>query len=245
MLVDDLVELGLSKNEAKLFLSLLKIGPSTTGPLIRESGLYRVMVYDTLEKLLKKGLVNYSIRRNRKLFEAENPQTLIDILHNKETLAKEVVIQLRHVHNEVKQEKSVRVYEGWSGIKAAQENYFKEMRKGSGGQYVMVGASRQLHKKLDAFFNDFHERRSKVGIPAKLLFNENNKQFGKRKIVYKPVQVRFMPKGTQTPSWISSFKDMVLIGVSEEIPMAIFIKNKAVAESYRQYFEWMWLHAGK
>ena len=49
-----------------------------------------------------------------------------------------------------------------------------------------------------------------------------------------------MPKRIITPSWISTYKDMVLIGVAEESPMAFFIKNKIVAESYRQYFYFMW-----
>jgi len=49
-----------------------------------------------------------------------------------------------------------------------------------------------------------------------------------------------MPAKVVTPSWVSMYKDMILIGVAEEEPLAFFIKNKAVAESYRQYFYFMW-----
>ena len=50
-----------------------------------------------------------------------------------------------------------------------------------------------------------------------------------------------MPRKIITPSWVSTYKDMVLIGVAEEdSPMAFFIRNKVVAESYRQYFYFMW-----
>jgi len=49
-----------------------------------------------------------------------------------------------------------------------------------------------------------------------------------------------MPKNMVTPSWILTYKDMVLIGVAEDEPMAFFIKNKSVAESYKQYFYFMW-----
>ena len=240
MIVDDLKEIGLSENEAKVYISLLELGPSTTGPIIKKSGLYRVIVYDTLEKLLQLGLVNYSIKKNRKQFEAEHPKQIMELLKNKEILAKSVVENLSNLKKEKPLEHGAFIYEGWKGIRAAQENYFKEMKLGAGGEYLMVGASRELHKKLDAFFNYFHERRSKMNIPAKLLFNENNKQFGKLKNQYKPVQVRFMPKRIVTPSWVSTYKDMVLIGVTEDAPMAFFIKNKAVAESYRQYFYFMW-----
>lgn len=240
MLTEELTELGLTKNEAKVYLALLELGPTTTGPLIKKSKLYRVIIYDTLEHLLQKGLVNYSLQRNWKVFQAENPSQILELLRNKEILAKSVVEQLQKVQTEKPLEKGASIYEGWKGIKAAQENYFKEMKPGVGGEYLMVGASRQLHKKLDAFFNYFHERRSKLKISAKLLFNENNHQFGKLKKRYRPVQVRYMPAKFLTPSWVSMYKDMVLIGVAEEEPMAFFIKNKAVAESYRQYFYFMW-----
>lgn len=239
MHIEKLIELGLSKNEAKIYLALLELGPSTTGPIIKKTGLYRVIVYDTLEKLLKQGLVNYSLKKNRKNFEAEDPKQILELIKNKEILAKDVVNDLKKLKIEMPLEKGAFVYEGWKGIKAAQENYFKDMKKGP-GEYLMVGASRELHKKLDIFFNYFHERRSKMKVPAKLLFNENNRRFGKLKKKYKPVQIRFMPKKVITPSWISTYKDMVLIGVAEDTPMAFFIKNKAVAESYRQYFYFMW-----
>ncbi|MBI2655570.1 hypothetical protein HYX06_04070 [Candidatus Woesearchaeota archaeon] len=244
MLVDDLIELGISENEARVYIALLETGPSTTGPVIKKSGLYRVIVYDTLEKLLKLGLVNYSLKRNRKLFEAEEPKQILELIKNKEIIARKLVDDLQKIKSEKTQEQGASIYEGWRGIQAAQENYFKEMKKGE-GEYVMVGASRQLHKKLDDFFNHFHERRSKIGVPAKLLFNENNKKFGNLKKKYKPVQIRFMPRRIVTPSWVSTYKDMVLIGVAEETPMAFFIKNKAVAESYKQYFYFMWEQSQK
>ena len=49
-----------------------------------------------------------------------------------------------------------------------------------------------------------------------------------------------MPENTVTPSWISTYKDMVLIGVAEDTPMAFFIKNKPIADSYAKYFYLMW-----
>lgn len=238
MIMDELKELGFSENEAKVYVSLLQLGRCTTGPIIRKSGLYRVMVYDTLEKLVKLGLVKYSLQKNRKNFEAEDPRHIVEMIKNKEMVARSVADQLAKMKREIPLEEGAFVYEGWNGIKTAQENYFKEMKRGD-GEYLMVGASRQLHKKLDSFFNTFHERRSSVGVPAKLLFNENNRPFGRAKKRYAPVQVRFMPKNIVTPSWISTYKDMTLIGVADE-PMAFLIRNTAVADSYRQYFYFMW-----
>jgi sugar-specific transcriptional regulator TrmB len=145
MLVEDLIELGLARNEAKVYLALLDLGPTTTGPLIKKTKLYRVIIYDTLEKLLQQGLVNYSMKKNVKHFEAEKPTQILEIIKNKEILAKSVVNNLQKLQSNKPIEQGAFVYEGWKGIKAAQENYFKIMKKNAGGEYLMVGASQKLH----------------------------------------------------------------------------------------------------
>lgn len=240
MFEKELQEIGLSKNESKLYLSLLELGSTTTGPLIKKSGLYRVIVYDILEKLIARGLVTYSVRKNRKQFVASSPKHLVEMVKHKEQIAQDVAAQLEKLSFQKPLVQGAYVYEGWNGVRAAQENYFTVMKKNAGGEYLMVGASRILHKRLDAFFNYFHERRSKLNVGAKLLFNENNRVYGDLKKQYRPVQVRFMPRSMVTPSWISTYADMVLIGVAEDSPMAFFVKNQAVAQSYQQYFSFMW-----
>ena len=240
MILNQLTELGLSQNEAKVYLALLKLGTSTTGPLIKESGLYRVILYDTLEKLIQRGLVTFSLKKNRRNFEAEDPNKLIELVEQRVRTAREAAAELIKLCQPKPAAEGAYVYEGWAGIKAAQENYFRIMQKRSHGQYLMIGASKQLHRRLDDFFNSFHQRRAKLGVSAKLLFNENNREYGELKLKYKPVVVRYLPRHFVTPSWISTYHDLVLIGFVSDHPMAFVIVNKAVADGYRQYFDYMW-----
>ena len=51
-----LEEIGLTKGEIKVYLTLLKIGNTTSGRIINESGVSRSKVYDVLERLKQKGL---------------------------------------------------------------------------------------------------------------------------------------------------------------------------------------------
>ena len=46
-----LMDLGLSKNESKIYLSLLEQGISTATQVAEKSGIHRVNVYDSLNKL--------------------------------------------------------------------------------------------------------------------------------------------------------------------------------------------------
>ena len=59
-----LSELGLSEGEIKVYMALLKLGSSPVSALKEETKLHRTTIYDFIEKLLNKGLVNHVIKNN-------------------------------------------------------------------------------------------------------------------------------------------------------------------------------------
>ncbi len=239
-LEERLEEIGFSSNEAKIYLALLESGPAPVGVVLRATGLYRVIAYDVLQKLIAKGFASYFLKNGRRQFRAENPEKIWEAARAREAEAKSLAGDLGAIRPAPPAERQALVYEKISGIKSAQENYFRIMRKGSKDEYLMFGASLQLHERLDSFFNYFHEERGKLGIKARLLFNEANRPYGELKKKYKPVEVRYMPESVITPSWISLYGEMMLIGVIDDEPFAFFIRNKKVVESYRKYFELLW-----
>ncbi len=238
--INDLKELGLTQRQAQVYLALLDEGQCGAGQLLKRTGLYRVILYDTLDSLVSKGLVSFFELNRRKQFIAEDPAKLLEDLKLKESLAADLISRLSLPREKESHERVVRLYEGFRGIKSAQENYFEEMSRKQGNEYLMIGASFELHEKLDNFFNAFHDRRSKMGVSARLLFNPDNKKFGELKKRYKMTKVRYLPGNFMTPSWVSMYGDVILLGVMDENPLAIFIKNKRIADSYRNYFEIMW-----
>ncbi len=56
-IVNDLTSLGLTKNEAKAYHALVKIGRSTAREIAEESGIPRSKVYETLDMLDKRGII--------------------------------------------------------------------------------------------------------------------------------------------------------------------------------------------
>ena len=61
-----LEELGLTKNETKVYLVLLELGLTTTSAIIKRAGINTSKVYESLERLLKKGLVSYALIKRSK-----------------------------------------------------------------------------------------------------------------------------------------------------------------------------------
>src|SRR3712207_8461596 len=69
-MIQELTQLGLTDGEARVYLSLLKIGLSKVGPIVRDSHVSYSKIYDVLERLGIKGLVSHVIIDDVKHFNA-------------------------------------------------------------------------------------------------------------------------------------------------------------------------------
>jgi len=90
-----LEEIGLTKGEIKVYLTLLKIGETTTGKIIETAQISSGKIYEILDKLIKKGLVSYIVKEKTKYFTASNPNRILDYLKEKEQDLKEKETELK------------------------------------------------------------------------------------------------------------------------------------------------------
>jgi sugar-specific transcriptional regulator TrmB len=73
---DKLRHLGLSENEAKVYMAMLELGPSVVVEIARKSGINRPTTYVQIESLKKKGLVSTQAKGKKQFFIAESPDKL-------------------------------------------------------------------------------------------------------------------------------------------------------------------------
>lgn len=175
-----LEDIGLTKNEVKVYLSLLKIGQTTTSRIIKDVGINTSKVYESLERLLKKGLVSYTIIKNKKSWNAENPEKINSFLEeDKKNLERKqeesikVIEQLKNLMNMETRESEYKIYEGVKGIKTSRENVLNVLKKGE--TFYLILSSFFGENKLEAYFEDFQKRRAKQGIKYKAIFNDKLK----------------------------------------------------------------------
>jgi hypothetical protein len=75
----------------------------------------------------------------------------------------------------------------------------------------------------------------------KIILDASTKDtFGKDREKEKNTEVKYMPKGYVSPAAIDIFQDYVYIFLWEEKPFVFMIKNKQIAESFKQYFHFLW-----
>ncbi|RDE13113.1 MAG: hypothetical protein C4K48_09105 [Candidatus Thorarchaeota archaeon] len=84
-IVDDLVRIGLTKNEAKAYQSLVRLGRSTARTVAEESGIPRSKVYETLELLEKRGVIKRVAGADPTQFDPAPVDAALDHLEEKVT----------------------------------------------------------------------------------------------------------------------------------------------------------------
>lgn len=122
-----LENLGFTSGESKVYLTLLKIGESKVGPIIKESEISRSKVYDILERLISKGIVS-SIKKNDILFyQALSPKFLFNYINEKQNELQQESKILQQIMPQLisllpKREIDVKIYTGAKGFKKVIEN---------------------------------------------------------------------------------------------------------------------------
>ena len=74
-----LCECGLSEKQARAYLALLELGPSTISPIAERAGLKRTSLYNFIDELVEMGIVGRSMRRGRRYFHAEPLSKLLKV----------------------------------------------------------------------------------------------------------------------------------------------------------------------
>ena len=79
-LLQILIDLGLSENEASVYLAALSLGPTTILKIAKTAEMKRTTIYSVIDSLKKRGLINIEIKGFKTLFTAENPEKLETML---------------------------------------------------------------------------------------------------------------------------------------------------------------------
>lgn len=100
MYTDTFLQLGFSKNEAILYETLVRHGELSVGKLAVKSKVHRRNVYDTLQRLLEKGLVFEILERQEIRYQAVEPGKLKEIIQEKEQALLQIMPQLEQFYRE-------------------------------------------------------------------------------------------------------------------------------------------------
>ena len=245
-----LERIGLTEGESRVYLALLRLGMSTIGNIIKEANVSNSKVYDILDRLSKKGLVGMVIINNRRNFEPKDPSRLKEFVEIKEKEIEEekkeveqLIPQLKQTYKYAEPMQEAEILQGARGIKTFCEMILTKFEKGD--IFYVLGAPKEANELLGTYFQDWHERRAKKGVTCKILYNQDARDWAKKRKRTKLTEVRFLPEEIETPALIDIGKEYVATLLFGERPLCVVIKNKKIAESYLSYFNLLWKQAKK
>jgi len=240
-----LEEIGLTKNETKIYIALLKIGQTTSWSIIKDTGIHTSKVYDGLQRLIEKGLVSYVIISNTKNFNATDPDRLLDFLDDKKRKIEnqekdiiKIIPTLRAEINTNQEETKAEIFKGWKGMETVYRMLRETLKKGD-TNYVLGASKGEYSEQVKNFFNKHLKGLAEKGIKQKIIYNEE----AKGNIVEQekhPALFSIKYIKNTTPAEINIWEDKVMTIILTKNPTIILITDSKVAESYRTYFNILW-----
>lgn len=229
-----LERLGITKNQALIYLSLLRLGSAHAQDIIRESGLHSSRVYDSLEKLEGLGLVSHVTKDFKKYFQAVEPEKLLDYIDEQKEALKQALPQLKSLEGMKKEEIHASVYKGKEGIKSILSTILRE-----GQDIYILGAKGIIFSELKYFMPNFERERIKKKIRfIKLYDNSDRATISKNQLLSVG---KILPPGSDSDAvvWIFGNKTAIIVW-KEKYPSAFLIEKKEVAEAFRKWFQLMY-----
>jgi hypothetical protein len=77
----------------------------------------------------------------------------------------------------------------------------------------------------------------------KIIYNANAKEYGKIRKKMPLTEVKYFSNKLISPNWIDVFPDAVLFVMVLSSPLAFVVRDKELANSFRNYFDILWKNA--
>lgn len=252
-LVPNLLSLGLSDKEAKLYITLLEIGANPVSAVARKAGITRTTAYASLESLKAKGLVSVIEQQGIAQYAPVSPKKLEEYAKNESEKAaknyesmKALVPSLKKLTGDLVLAPKVKYFEGLEGIKTIlldSIDTLKELPKERRIKYAYSSAP-EVSSDLRHFLDEYIELREKNGISVRGIFPQSKRtEEYKGKVHLNFAQIKILPKDIhfKVDSEIAIYADKVAImSLKDDRLHGLIIESPEIASTERSIFELAW-----
>jgi len=239
----ELIKLGLTNNEATIYLALLDSGLTTAGTLINKTKLHSNIVYFNLEKLKEKGLVSHILIKKVMHFEVTESTELYEFIKSKkreilkkEELVKKLLPEIEKRRNITKKNYKAVIYSGIPGLKTAMNSIAKKEK-----DYVLFSSGKGLDLATGKHFRkQWHKKLDESKVKGKVLISENMRGYLKINSSKELTEIKHLPKGHEQNATILVCDNLILNFIWSQEPIVVLIQSIETAETYKYYFDYLW-----
>ncbi len=245
-MIDKITKFGLSRKEAKVYLSLLEIGASVVSDIAKNTKMNRSTTYVLLESLTNHGLVSISEENGVKVYAPSPPERLVHYLEDRAkeytqliSTANSILPELKALYVGVGPKPKVQFFEGVEGIKTAYEYTLAST------ETIRAYASiENMHQALGHYFPDYYQRRTAKGISIRAIFPDTPES--RERIKHNKEEAReayLVPKEKFAFSQEINIFDNKIVFMSLIEKFALVVESEALADGLKKTFELAWEEA--
>lgn len=239
----DLLKIGLTEGESKVYLALSLLGSSTVGPIVKKSSVAYSNIYDILNRLIEKGLVSFIIKNKTKYFQAASPSNLIQYLDKKQEkivqekdALKKILPELEKIRESTAKQEA-EVFLGKKGLRTAYEKLCKGASKNDEILFFYI-QNEKYAEESNLFYHSITDLVR--GTKNRGICNQEykNSWFTKKS---KHLTMRF--SDLPLPGNIDIINDKILLVSWDETIFSVLVHSQSLAGNLRKYFTDMWSKA--
>ncbi len=248
-MINQLKNLGLSDNEAKVYMAMLELGAATVLEISAKAGVNRPTTYVQIESLKKIGLVSTQIKGKKQIFIAESPEQLEffidrqknDLDQKKDELLK-LLPELTTMFNMSDHKPQVRFFEGKEGLL----KMHSELLKSKTDEVVSFTSADSLIKTFPDYPKTLSSKRVKLGIKSRLIYTNVGEPVLKKYDDNMLRETKYVsPDKFPFKSDVAIYGDNIGISALEGKVVGVIITHKELANSFRALFNLLWNSIGE
>lgn len=253
MFKEQLQNLGLSKKEAIIYETLLQLGPSSIMPIVKTSKLKKGDVYNILNTLKKKNLIEEETNKTKKIFKSLQPQNLENLIEEKkqeinmrEKILEQVVPQLSSLFQTTTEKPLIQILNGHEGIITFYEDILKAKKR---ELLIFVSKYHREEEKLTDIVDQQIKKQRKLGFTTRAINVYNPRVPLKHTIDYlkkraiNRSKIRFIFDKISYPSQIILYDNKVAITSMKKELITTLIENDNISQTMKMIFEQLWKKA--
>lgn len=241
-LIEKLREVNLSKGEAEFYLTSLSLGPATAIQLGEKLGHTRQMIYNLLPPLIQKGLIKQSEISGRSLYEATNPENLVELANDITKNIKEVLPVLKTRRAELTTLPKIFIYENPLAMREWFRRYMGEAKAGDDLIIWSSGKTQDWYEVDREFYDNYLKFSEKKGVNTFIILPDNAearehlKTFGR-----KHTHAKFIKDAWETTGEKWVWQDQICyLTIKDNATNLVMIESKELAEIERFDFAQIW-----
>ena len=237
-------QVGLSENQAKVYLSALELGETSMTELAKKAVLKRPTTYLVVDELILLGLLSETKKGKRRIFSAVHPRRLLQIAKFREKQIEESLPELVAIYGEPKEKPKMQMFEGINGVRLMYQEIFQWLNKKE--EILAFADIGNLRKYIPEALIEFKQLLRSLRDPKIRELNygdEEGKKWSEetKKLRGKNHHVRILPTDFEfgaSDNFIFGNK-LVIFSLKKDI-FVIIIESEDIAKTYRAMFEWVW-----